>query len=871
MSAAEIRLRGQVQGVGMRPAIWRLARELGLTGEVRNDAEGVVIDVAGSAEAISDLVARIERAPPPLARIAGIDCRPLAAFAGAGFRIAPSRGGPARTAIAPDAAICAECAREIVDPFARRFRYAFATCTHCGPRLSIVDAVPYDRERTAMAPFPLCRDCHAEYDDPADRRFHAEATACHACGPRPRLIRLDGRPVSFEQFSMLDDVDAVATLLLRGEVVAIKGLGGYQLACDATDPAALARLRAAKRRPAKPFALMVRDLAVLRRYCSPTEAELAALQSPTAPIVLMRATGPERLPDAVAPGLDTVGAMLPTTPLHLLALRRVERPVVMTSGNLSDDPQIIDDGEIGRLAGIAVYALMHDRRIATRVDDSVVRVAAGRVRLLRRARGFAPASIELPEGFAAAPDLVAMGGEAKATFCLVKDGRAILSQHIGDLESAATLADYQRTLALYERLFDHVPRAFALDAHPDYLSSNLARARAHDTGAAPVEVGHHHAHVAACLAENGRPLAAPPILGIVLDGTGWGGDGTVWGGEFLLADYRSATRLGTFKPVALPGGAQAVREPWRNLYAHLMAEMGWPAFAANFAALDCFRFLEAKPRATLDAMIRNGVNAPLASSCGRLFDAVAAALGICRERQGYEGEAACRLEAAAAAAPDDTLAYPFAIPNLRANGLPYIEPLAMWRALLGDLILETPVPVVAARFHRGLADALAAMAAKLAGTEPRFDTVALSGGCFQNALLLEATAARLESAGFTVLTHARVPANDGGLALGQAAVAAATSDRKERLMCVGVPGRIVRIDDAERRLATVEVGGVRRSVNIACIVDAAHPSAACLGDWVLIHVGFAMSRIDAVEAAETLRLLEELGEAQAAFAAMQGG
>ncbi len=772
MTTAAIRLRGRVQGVGMRPAVWRFARELGLAGEVRNNSEGVVIDVSGSAEAISELLARIQREAPPLAEIAAIERAPLAHVPGEGFRIAPSRGGAARTEIAPDAAICAACAAEILDPFERRFRYAFATCTNCGPRLSIVDSVPYDRARTSMVTFELCGDCRAEYESSADRRFHAESTACHACGPRPQLVRLDGRSITFESFSMLDDVDAVATLLLRGRIVAIKGLGGYQIACDATDGDALARLRAAKRRPAKPFAMMARDLAVIRRYCDPSAAEIEALQSPAGPIVLLRATSPERLPDALAPGLDTVGFMLPTTPLHLLALRRVDRPVVMTSGNLSDDPPLIDDAEaMCRLAGIAEFALVHERRIATRVDNSVVRVVGGTARSLRRARGYAPAPIVLPEGFEDAPDLIAMGGEQKATFCLVREGKAILSQHIGELSNAETFADYRRTLALYERLFDHAPRAAAVDAHPDYLASKLAR-----EGRLPViEVQHHHAHVAACLAENGRPRAAPPVLGIVLDGTGWGPDGTIWGGEFLRADYLGFERLGTFKPVPLPGGGQAVREPWRNLYAQLTAEMGWAAFASNFDRLACHANLAAKPRATLDAMIAGAVNAPLASSCGRLFDAVAAALGICRDRQSYEGEAAARLETLARAGWDgDDLAYPFAIPNLRGTNLPYIEPLAMWRALFGDLMLAAPAKSVAARFHKGLAAAIVAMATRLAGADrARFDTVALSGGCFQNALLQVAVERGLRAAGFDVLIHARVPANDGGLALGQASVAAA--------------------------------------------------------------------------------------------------
>jgi hydrogenase maturation protein HypF len=426
--------------------------------------------------------------------------------------------------------------------------------------------------------------------------------------------------------------------------------------------------------------------------------------------------------------------------------------------------------------------LIHNRKIANRIDDSVARVVAGRVRVMRRARGYAPESILLPKGFEAAPDLLAMGGELKSTFCLIKDGAAILSQHQGDLEDVRTYDDYRRNLALYQQLFDHSPVALVADLHPEYLSSKLARQRAGADALPLLEVQHHHAHVAACLAENGHPLDGPAVLGIVLDGLGWGGDDTLWGGEFLLADYLRYQRLGTFKPVAMLGGAQAAREPWRNLYAHLMAEMAWPAFAMNFDELELHACLAAKPRATLDAMIKNGINAPQATSCGRLFDAVAAALDICRERQGYEGEAAARLEAMVdqdtLRNEDDTLGYPLSIPNLRGSGLPYIEPLAMWSAVLGDLILKTPAPVMAARFHKGLAKSIVAMTNKLASgkdeTGPRrFTTVALSGGCFQNRILFEEVSRRLESDRFTVLSHALVPANDGGLALGQAAIGAA--------------------------------------------------------------------------------------------------
>lgn len=800
--STEIRVRGRVQGVGFRPTVWRCARELGLSGDVRNDANGVLIRASGNEASIAALIVRIQRESPPLARIDAIESESCCGELPGEFVIAESLAGDAHTQVAPDAAICPACAEEITSPFGRRYRYPFTNCTNCGPRLSIVNGIPYDRASTTMAPFGMCPACRAQYDDPADRRFHAEAIACHVCGPKAKLVRFDGRPFGFDQFSMMDDVDAACGLMKNGEIVAIKGIGGYQLACDATKADVIARLRQLKQRDAKPFALMARDLELIRRYCSVSPAEQALLTGPSAPIVLLRADGAENLPDAVAPGLATLGFMLPTTPMHLLMLRRMARPVVMTSGNLSDEPQVISDEQAReRLGGIATYALMHDREIANRIDDTVARVAGGRTRLMRRARGHAPESITLPRGFEAAPELLAMGGELKSTFCLIKDSAAILSQHQGDLEDARTFDDYRKNLALYTQLFDHAPAALVADLHPEYLSSKLARERAGAEGLPLIEVQHHHAHVASCLAENGYPLDAPAVLGIVLDGLGWGGDDTLWGGEFLLADYRRYQRLGTFKPVAMLGGAQAVREPWRNLYAHLVAEMKWPEFSMNFDQLDLHGYLADKPRATFDAMIKNGINAPLASSCGRLFDAVAAALNICRERQGYEGEAAARLEAMVdpdtMRHEDDALGYPLSIPNLRGSGLPYVEPLAMWGAVLGDLILNTPAPVMAARFHKGLAKSIVAMTRKLAGDEddalpPRFSTVALSGGCFQNQILFEEVTRRLEQANFTVLSHVQVPANDGGLALGQAAIGAAhLIDAKKKPMegtasCVSV-------------------------------------------------------------------------------------
>ncbi|MBM3563017.1 MAG: carbamoyltransferase HypF [Alphaproteobacteria bacterium] len=762
--ALEFRVRGRVQGVGFRPTVWRIARQLGLAGEVLNDGEGVLVRVCGDQAGIEALLRRIACEPPPLARIDCIERRGYAGRLPQDFRIADSLGGPTRTQVAPDAAICGACAAELRNPRDRRNRYPFANCTHCGPRLSIVTGIPYDRATTTMAPFALCAACEAEYRNPADRRFHAEAIACPECGPTASLIAFGQTEVPLD--GEADAVENAARLIARGDIIAIKGLGGYHLACDATSAEAVARLRRLKRRDAKPFALMARDLSVIRRYCPVGAIEERELTGVEAPIVLLRATGPQRLPEPIAPGVDTLGFMLPTTPLHLLLMDRFDHPLVMTSGNISDEPAVTDDAEARRqLADIAPFALTHDRAIANRVDDSVVRIMDGRPRMLRRARGYAPAPLSLPRGFDHAPDLLAMGGELKTTFCMVKDGEAILSQHQGDLENAATFDDYRRNLRLYEKLFDHAPSAIVIDRHPEYLSSKLGRTEAETRGLSLIEVQHHHAHVAACLAENGRPLDAPPALGIVLDGLGFGDDGTIWGGEFLLADYFRYERLARLKPVAMPGGAQAAREPWRNLYAHLRAavEPDSECLAAEWMAFD------RKPLAMIDRMISQGVNSPLASSCGRLFDAVAAALGVCADRQAYEGEAAARLEALAFAAPKEQRGYEF---ELSQSQLIDIDPAPLWRAIFDDLRRGVTVPVVACRFHLGLAESIAAVAVRLSAAR-NIETVALSGGCFQNRLLFESVCERLRGLGLEVLTHADTPANDGGLSLGQAAIGAA--------------------------------------------------------------------------------------------------
>lgn len=781
----EIRVRGTVQGVGFRPSVWRLATEEGLAGDVCNDSAGVRIRIAESRERVDRFVDRLRDEAPPLSHIDEISVDRIDPLhASDRFVIIESGGGETRTQVTPDAAVCDACRDEISSPDERRFRYPFTNCTHCGPRFSIVTGVPYDRASTSMASFTMCESCASEYVDPADRRFHAQPIACSACGPEVWLVRIGEDSATFQAHSMLDDLDATAALLSDGEVVAIRGLGGFHLACDATNERAVRALRLRKRRDTKPFALMAEDADVIRRYCEVSEAELALLQSPEAPIVLLRKKPERALPEAVAPGLDTLGFMLPYTPLHLLLLHGLDRPLVMTSANISDAPQVTSNHEATtKLAGIADYGLLHDREIVNRIDDSVVRVAAAQPRIIRRARGYAPAAISLPPGFEDAPDLLAFGGELKSAFCIVKDGRAVLSQHQGDLHDLETYEDYEKNLGLYRALYDHEPALLVADRHPGYLSTRLARRRASEEDMPLLEVQHHHAHVAACMTENGLPRDAAPVLGVALDGLGYGDDGTIWGGEFLLATYAGYQRLGTFKPVRMIGGEQAIREPWRSLYAHLIAAIGWESFEERYHSLELFEWLAARPRRPIDQMLERALNSPLASSCGRLFDAVAAAVGLCRERAGHEAQGAMMLEAAVdrheLSKPDAP--YPFVVGELPGSGLHYIEPRPMWQALLDDLLAGSPLGVVAAKFHRGLAHALGAMvvarAGELARSENSFTTVALTGGCFQNAVLLELTADLLAERGFEVLSHARVPTNDGGLALGQAAIGAALRDR----------------------------------------------------------------------------------------------
>ncbi len=777
MPGEVIRIRGLVQGVGFRPTVWRIARDLGLVGDVRNDGAGVLVRAWSTAARLDAFCVRLRAECPPLGRIDALERSGLDLPApAAGFTILPSELSAVSTGIVPDAATCPACLAEIRDPANRRYRYPFTNCTHCGPRLSIVRGIPYDRANTSMAVFPMCPDCAAEYADPADRRFHAQPNACPVCGPRVWLQDARGARLDPAAEGALDAIDAAARALAAGRIVAIKGIGGFHLACDASNAAAVAELRRRKRRFDKPFALMAPDLEVLCRYAAPADAELALLTGPAAPIVLLTPhPGAPALAPAVAPGQATLGFMLPYSPLHHLLgadwLRHgVGGPLVMTSGNLSDEPQCIDNAEAdGRLGGIADLFLLHDRAIVNRVDDSVVRGMAGKARLLRRARGFAPAALPLPEGFAAAPPVLALGGELKSSVCLLRDGQAVISQHLGDLEDARTADAYERTIALYEDLFQHRPELLVVDRHPDYRSSRYGRSRAARDALPVVAVQHHHAHIASALAENGWALDGGRVLGIALDGLGYGDDGTLWGGEFLLADYRGYERVGHLLPAPMPGGTRAILEPWRSAYARILTHFGWAAFAARWPALESTAWLSAQPREVLDVMLARRLNSPLSSSCGRLFDAVAAVLGLCRSGVSYEGQAAIELESMALQAPPDGEAYP--LTTVGADPV-QLDPGALWAALFDDLAAGTPPTLVAARFHRGMAQGVVALAARLA-TVNAVDRVALSGGVFQNRLLFEYVSAGLQSRGLTVLSQQRVPANDGGLSLGQAAVAAA--------------------------------------------------------------------------------------------------
>ena len=764
---ATIRVQGIVQGVGFRPFVWQMANACQLVGSVRNDADGVLIRVWGHSRDIESFLQRIEQEAPPLANIDTVKCiaRHNAEPAPESFRILHSKAGRVRTDIAADSATCSDCLREILDSSDRRFGYPFTNCTHCGPRLSIVRAIPYDRANTSMAAFPLCARCQAEYENPADRRFHAQPNACPDCGPQLWLEDSRGR-VTVEPAG--DSIRAAARLLQKGRILAIKGIGGIHLACDASCPEVVERLRQRKGREGKAFALMARDPDMVRRHAHLDDISEQILSSVAAPIVILPSQHEELAP-GIAPGQDTLGFMLPYSPLHHLLMREMTHPVVLTSANSSEEPQCISNTEARkRLAGIADYLLLHDRGIVTRLDDSVVRVIAEQPRLLRRARGYAPQPIPLPAGITAARRVLAMGAELKSTFCLVTEQKAIVSQHLGNLENAATWTEYRKMLEHYQTLYDFRPELIVVDKHPGYLSTQFGKALAAQADIPLLEVQHHHAHIAACMAEHRLDAASPPVLGIVLDGLGYGDDVSIWGAEFLLADYQYCERLASIDPIPLIGGSKAMREPWRNTYAWLNSSLDWEWLCQEFGDLELMHFLQGKPLRNINLMIEKGINSPLASSAGRLFDAVAGALNICREGISFEGQAAIELESLASRVfqAEATSAYTL---NGAGNRLHFKH---LWLELLKDLQNGVSRAAISARFHHGLSQGVALMATKLC-QKHNVNRVILSGGVFQNKLLLEAVTHLLEERSLKVMSPMQFPANDGGISLGQAVMGAA--------------------------------------------------------------------------------------------------
>ena len=748
-----IEIAGIVQGVGFRPFIYRLATENNLTGFITNTEAGVSIEVEGAAEAVAAFLARLPKEVPPLARMTSMVVADRPSNYDVEFCILPSRSGEERRVlIAPDVAICSDCLRELLNPADRRFHYPFINCTNCGPRYTIVRDIPYDRAKTSMAVFPMCPDCQREYDDPRDRRFHAQPNACWNCGPHVELWDSAG-----QRIEVADPILKAIELLAAGEIVAVKGLGGFHLAVDAMNEASVARLRERKRRVEKPFAIMAAALAGVEELCRLDDASRNLLQTPAHPIVLLKNKQPERLAPSVAPFNRDLGVFLPYTPLHhLLFAGKRFSALVMTSGNISEEPIAIDNAEaVERLRGLADYFLVHNREILLRADDSVLRVAGRRARQVRRSRGYVPAPIFLKEEL---PPVLAVGGELKNTICLTRGREAFLSQHIGDLENLESYKFFESTVAGLKRILEVEPQILAYDLHPDYFSTRWALKQA---GMACVGVQHHHSHIASCMAENhldGR------VIGFALDGTGYGLDGNVWGGEVLVGDYRGFERLAHLDYIPMPGGSAAIIEPQRMAISYLFQHFGrefWGLEIPFVRALD-------RPRTeTLLRLIERGVNSPLTSSTGRLFDAVAAMAGV-RERVNYEAQAAIELEAALEETGGGN-GYLFAIRD--EGGAWIIETRPMFLSLAQDIREGVPTGVISFRFHLGLVDVLARTAELVLG-RTGLDRVCLSGGSFQNCFLAEHLQARLEREGFQVFTHAEVPCGDGGISLGQALVAA---------------------------------------------------------------------------------------------------
>jgi hydrogenase maturation protein HypF len=750
----EIDVSGIVQGVGFRPFVYRLAREYGLRGDVTNNPDGVRIRAAGDKVSLDAFLGALPAQAPPQALIEGIRARETSPFAAGAFDISPSsHNGDRNTLISPDLATCDDCLRELFDPGDRRFRYPFINCTNCGPRFTIISDMPYDRPLTTMAAFRMCEECEREYGDPSDRRFHAQPNACPRCGPRLWLSDAKGEEIEG------DAVMEAASRLKEGKIVAVKGLGGFHLACDATSDGAVFRLRERKRRYAKPLAVMVGDLAEAERYCRVSEEEKDILTSPRRPIVLLEEKENNTISTQVAGGLRRQGIFLPYTPLHHLLMREVDFPLVMTSGNISSEPIAKDNDEaLERLGNIADYFLLHDRDILVRYDDSVTMAFRGGEYPIRRARGYAPYPVRLEKNYST--EVLALGAELKNTFCFLRGRHAFVGQHIGDMDTREALRHYREALQAIRRLFALEPQVIAHDLHPEYLTTHLAG----EYSLPSVGVQHHHAHIVSCMADNGID---GKVIGVSWDGTGYGEDGTVWGGEFLVCDrseYQRAARLSTYP---MPGGEACTTELRRMACGVLWEICDDEEEARN--GFEAFLRLDGGEAANLASQLRSGFNTPLTSSAGRIFDAAAALMGL-RHLAQYEGQAACELERLAA---PGSSRYPYGL--VKANGLWEVDTRPLFRAMLEDVRKGCDREEVAGKFHAALASAILETCRSLAqGTG--IGRVVLSGGVFQNELLATTVVEALESAGLSCFTHRRVPCNDGGISLGQAVVAASRAE-----------------------------------------------------------------------------------------------
>jgi len=748
---------GVVQGVGFRPFVYRLARKNGLIGWVRNTSGSVEIELKGEEEALNLFLRQLETEAPPICRIEDIKISrqiPVAGYHSFEIRASQAQEGKYQL-ISPDIATCRQCLEEIANPGDRRYRYPFTNCTNCGPRFTIIEDIPYDRPNTTMSRFQMCPQCQQEYDEPADRRFHAQPNACPVCGPHLELVDRSGKTVAERD----DALTQAAKILCAGNILAIKGLGGFLLACDATSDKAVSLLRQRKKRAAKPLAIMFASLEEAEKHChiSPGEAEL--LSAPQSPIVLVRWRDDSNLSPLIAPGLKYQGIMLPYTPLHHLILRDTGLPLVMTSGNLSEEPIARDNDEaLRRLGSIADYFLMHNRDIYSRYDDSVA-VVEDKPRLVRRARGYAPSPINLPFK---SRQILACGAELKNTFCLSRDEYAFLSQHIADLENMESLEHYRNTIELYKKLFNIEPQIIAHDLHPDYLSTGYAREVAQASpGIAVFPVQHHHAHIVSCMVENG---VKDTVIGVAFDGTGYGSDGCIWGGEFLLVDYSEFERLGHLEYMPLPGAEAAIKKPYRTAAGYAYRLLG-------NEALEDLPFIQGIDKLELDLIkkqVDQGINAPLTSSCGRLFDAVSALIGLRGEIE-YEAQAAIELEMAAMDAKKiKGSGYPYSVTE--SDGVDIIGFGDSLSAIISDLKKGAAKPKIAYRFHQTVSSMVADTCCRIA-KRTGIPRVALSGGVFQNRLLLRLTLDALDKAGLDVITHGRVPTNDGCISLGQAAIA----------------------------------------------------------------------------------------------------